>query len=60
MGSVQYCVQSQYPMLYIGADNGSRITVELQLGKGRMKRKWKEPRYHCVLCDLHEHGMVWC
>lgn len=60
MGSIQHWVQSQYPMLYIGAGRGVRIRVELQLGKGRMKGKLKEPRYHCVLCDLHGHGQVWC
>lgn len=44
MGSVQHCVQSQYPVLYIGAESGVRIRVELQLGKGRMKGKSEEPR----------------
>ena len=60
VGSVQHCVQSQYPMLYIGVDSGVRIRVELQLGKGRMKGKLTEPRYLCVPCDLHGHEQVWC
>lgn len=58
LGSVQYCVESQYPMLYIRMD--SAVKIRLRILFGRVKRKLKEARYRHVLWDLLGRGQVWC